>query len=216
MKSCLAILVSVFTVAQLAYAQGPLPGVSLKLAVSTDAYDPTKPSQATIKCSVINKSDDPVEVRVGYDSRVNVLQADGKNLRWGMTLYSVERPKEEPKPISLKPGETQVLFELGLDEVLFQRPVPHGKSKWRWDWVARHQPPPTPIHRYRDDGFVKETTFSASTLINDKWLSSEQVELKGHTRPRPEPPQDMGNEGVHLRGVPPRQQRGDHCGPGRS
>jgi hypothetical protein len=118
-----------------------------------------------------------------------------------MTLYSVERTKEEPKPISLKPGKTQVLFELGLDEVLLQRPFPYGKSKWRWDWVARPQPPPTPIHRYRDDGFVKKTTFSASALVNDKWLSSEQVELKvvgASSRPTYEETKPLGSLDLDL------------------
>ncbi len=158
--------------------QGPVPGVTLKLVISTDAYDPSKPSQATVKCSAINKSGDPVEVRVGYNPRFNVLRADGKHLRWGMTLYSVERPKEEPKPVSLKPGETKVLFELSLDEILLQQAVPQGKPEWRWDWVARPHPPLTPIHRYRDDGFVKKTMLSASALVNDKWISSERLELK--------------------------------------
>jgi hypothetical protein len=158
--------------------QGPLPSVTIKLAISTDAYDPSRPSQATIKCSVINKSDDLVEVRVGYDSRVNVLQAEGDHLRWGMTLYPFERSKEKLKPVSLKPGEGKVLYELSLDEVLLQRPASQGKPKWAWDWRARPKAPPTPIHRPRDVGFVEKTMFWAKTAVNDKWLSSERVELK--------------------------------------
>ena len=161
-------------------AEDPLPGVTLKLVISADAYDPSKPSQATIKCSAINKSGDPVEVRIGYDSRVNVLQAKGKHLRWEMKLYRFRRSKEELKPVSLKPGEGEVLFELSLDEVLLQRPAPQGKPKWRWDWWAHPLAPPTPIHdvRHRDGGFVEKTTFWAKALVNDKWLSSEHLELK--------------------------------------
>jgi len=160
------------------HPQDSLPGVTIKLVISTDAYDPSEPSTATIKCVAVNKSADPVEVRVGYDSRVNVLRAKGKHLRWDMTLYRFERSGDEPKPIRLKPGEEKVLFELPLDEVFLQRPAPQRKPKWRWDWMARPQAPITPIHRFRERGFAERVTFWAEALVNDKWLSSGDVELK--------------------------------------
>ncbi len=158
--------------------QGPLPGVTIKLVISTDAYDPYKPSQATIKCSAVNKSDDPIQVRVVYDSRVNVLRSKGQHLQWEMTLYHNKRSKEELKPISLKPGEGKVLFELSLDEVLRQRSIPQGKREWGWNWQGHPPPPPPPTPIHVRFGFVQKTTFYAKALVNDKWLSSEPIELK--------------------------------------
>lgn len=179
-------LPALFLFAALGVAQPPgeeqpkpaLPGVKVNIVLSADAYDPSKPSKATVKCLAINKSPAPVQVRLGYDEQVNVLKAKGDHLRWEMRLYRFERSGEEPRPVGLKPGEEKVLFELLLDEVFLQRPAPQKKPIWRWDWMARPQAPPTPIQRFRQAGFVDKATFWAEALVNDKWLSSEPVVLK--------------------------------------
>ena len=163
-----------------------MPGVKIQLTISVDEYDPFKPSKGVVKCVAINKSRDSVEVSLGYDQNKNWLKSQGedrlgKGPGWVLTLNPAKFTKEELKRISVKPNEEQVVFELSLDEILLQgvknSPQVAKDRKWWWQWQAHPAPPATPIH-LRRGGFVKEASFWAEVVVNDKTLFSEKKVLK--------------------------------------
>ncbi|MCI0683293.1 MAG: hypothetical protein L0Y71_14415 [Gemmataceae bacterium] len=101
----------------------PLPGVEVDLVISVDKYNPARPSKGTVRCSVVNHSGAPVRVLVGYDGWTNRLTARGKGHPRDLQLFPMNPGKHQgPKPAqaAVKPGEARVVFELPLDEILFQ------------------------------------------------------------------------------------------------
>src|SRR3954467_7855655 len=73
-------------------------GVSVKLVLSTESYDPTTPSNATVQCVVVNRSDRPVEIPGGYDGEsVRLLgkPQDGRSLSLQLSIW---RPKPSATP----------------------------------------------------------------------------------------------------------------------
>ncbi|HKQ74156.1 MAG TPA: hypothetical protein VJ810_10690 [Blastocatellia bacterium] len=173
--------------------------VQVKLLLPVGEYDPFKPSQGVVKCVVINKSRDPIQIRAGYTGYVNYLKAHGEGHRWEMTLlpyipYPYEHSKEAMKLISMKPGAEQVAFELSLDEILshvVRDDLKEIKNRiWRWQLENKaqylEQGPDSPIRRKGEAGFLEKATFWAIVTVsdktflslNDQQLSSEMVVLK--------------------------------------
>lgn len=173
--------------------------VQVKLLLSVGEYDPFKPSQGAVKCVVINKSSDPIEIRAGYGRDANQLKAHGDGHRSEMTLLPnipnpYEPSNEAMKRIRMKPGAEQVALELSLDEILFQGardgPTEIKNRIWRWNWendsVGLELEPGSPIHRQSEPGFLEKATFWAVVTVsdktflslNDKKVSSEKVVLK--------------------------------------
>ena len=121
--------------------------VSVRLSFSVEEYDPRAPSTATLKCVVRNDTDRAVEVPVGYDGRSVILKS-------GLLTLHKAAAKGQPgvKRVRVGPGREQVVFELPLDDIL-RRGKGTGGS-WRWDWPRRPEPPRSPIHKYRQPGFL--------------------------------------------------------------
>ncbi len=178
-------------------SQSPSADIVVKLSISADRYDPMALSGATVKCSVENKSKQPIEVPVGYDGTAVRLCGKAPAMIWAETLsISLWHPGPTPgggrpgmvsKPPKLDqkqvlPGQQQVVFELPLDAVLLNKKLPQTETSihrdWYWSWPARSSPPHTPIHLARGDGFADQTSLWAVIEIAGKSLSSEMVALK--------------------------------------
>lgn len=177
-----AVLVSMAVAARGAEeAKAPAPGVAVKLTISVDEYDPMTASKGIVKCVVVNNGSEPVTVTLGYDGQTNMLLSGAR----GLTLHPQKPPMADPKPakpepqtVKVEPKAEQTVFELSLDEILFQASPAHGQRKWRWDWSARPAPPYSPIHQMQSTGFVRQVAFRAETLIGGKLYASDKVVLK--------------------------------------
>jgi hypothetical protein len=158
----------------------PPAGVKVKLTISAQEFDPSKPSKAFVRVVVENKSDAAIAVGVGYDGKTNVLEGTGERLRWELSLFPFKRDVAV-KTSQVSPGKELQLFELPLDEILFQGQAENVKAserKWGWTWIARPAPPRSPIHAMRGKGYVPSATFRAIVSINGKPAASEKVTLK--------------------------------------
>jgi hypothetical protein len=156
----------------------PLPGVKPQLTISVDEYNPFTPSKGVVTCVLVNNSADPVEVSIGYDGEKNRLRAQSMR---PLTLYTKEKGKDDGKRIKIKPGQEQVVFELPLDEILFQgvdQPRQLKERTWSWQWEARPEPPASPIHPWRKPGYTEKATFWAEIAVNDRKLFSGEKVLK--------------------------------------
>ena len=158
-----------------------LPGVTVKLVMSVETYDPTKPSKGIVRCLVANNSKAAVDAQVGYDGHINRLAALGEE-RWELTLYPPSNPQEKLSPVRVAPGREQSVFELPLDKILLQGGKdarPHARDRrWRWDWLAEMLPPLSPVHRWRTPGYVEKARFWAEVSVSGTRLSSEKALLK--------------------------------------
>jgi hypothetical protein len=169
--------------------------VRLLLTISVEEYDPNSPSQGRVKCVLVNQSKSPVDVPVGYDGREIRLSGKGGVQVWASVLHpSRWRPgkgggagpitaesfalPEKPVVRRVEPGSEQVVFDLSLDEILFQGESGGNERKWYWQAPTRSMGPRSPILIYGKRGFLDQTRFSASVTIGDHDLSSEQVTLK--------------------------------------
>ena len=175
----------------------PLPGVKTNLVISVEEYDPSRPSKGVVKCIVVNKSKNPVEVFLGYDGGWNQLWAVGSDPKGDPAVGGWERRlgplklKEELKRVRVEPGQELVVFELSLDEILLQGlsddPRTAQGRKWGWGaWQAHPIPPPSPIHRTWGV-FEKAVFFWSQIEVQGKILSSEKVTLRvksGTEKPR--------------------------------
>jgi len=178
--AALALLTSAAGAAEKPQDDGPK--VTVKLSISVKQYDPGKPSKGVVRCSVVNRSDETIEVALGLEERKNRLFAHGERQRWPLALRPRKLLKEKPTRASVKPKAEQAVFELSLDEILFQGmegdPRRSRDRKWAWDWIARPEPPASPIHRWRQEGFVDQATFWAQVTVDGRDVSSEKVTLK--------------------------------------
>jgi hypothetical protein len=160
----------------------PPPGIQLKLTISVEEYDPFDPSKGSVKCVMVNRSAEPIRVSLGYDGKTNLLKAHGQGHSHEVQLYPLKRTKAEPKQIEIKPGEEAVVYELSLDEILFQGvrgdPRKNEDRTWGWGWIARPESPPSPIHRWRKEGFLETASFWAEIAIGRQKVTSEKVTLK--------------------------------------
>jgi hypothetical protein len=144
--------------------------VTVRLSFSTEEYDPSKPSKATMKCVVQNNSPSPVHVPVGFDGGYIRIQSGL------LTLGKGKKTKEDVKLDWVEPGQEQVIFELSLDEVL--QGTGERKGPWLWNWQRRPEPPRSPIHKYRKPGFVDQASFTVSLDLGGYTLTSEGAVLK--------------------------------------
>jgi hypothetical protein len=154
MKRCFA-ATALLTLASLTAAEagdekpiGPLPGVEVKLVISVEAYDPSRPSRGLVKAVIVNHSKVPVEVAPGYDSKTNRLLAlygakspllGDWDPRLQLELLPLKDLKGKPERVRVKSGQEQVVFELSLDEIFFQGvkgdPGKATGQKWYWKWL---------------------------------------------------------------------------------
>jgi hypothetical protein len=144
--------------------------VSVRVSFTSDEYDPTTPAKATIKCVVRNGTALPIHVPVGFDGGYVQLAAQG------LTLSKAIREKDDVKLAWVEPGKEQVVFELPLADLLTGSPK--TDSLWRWDWMKRSAPPPSPIYKGRKGGYVAEASFVVSLDLGTRTLKSEPAVLK--------------------------------------
>jgi hypothetical protein len=144
--------------------------VSVRLSFSVEEYDPSKPSQAVMKCVVHNDSYRPIHVPVGFDGGYVRVQSGF------LTLSKNKRAKEDVQLAWVEPGQQQVVFELPLDDILLR--TGERDAAWHWGWPRRPEPPRSPIHQYRQPGFVAQATFSVSLDVGGSTLTSEDATLK--------------------------------------
>jgi hypothetical protein len=144
--------------------------VSVRLSFSVEEYDPSKPSQAVMKCVVSNNSYLPLHVPVGFDGGYVRVQSGL------LTLSKNKRAKEDVQLAWVEPGQQQVVFELPLDDILLK--TGERDAAWRWDWPRRPEPPRSPIHPYRKPGFLDQASFSVSLDLGGTTLTSEDATLK--------------------------------------
>ncbi len=78
--------------------------------------------------------------------------------------------------VRLEPGKEQVVFELPLEAIFGVKDPPQGG--WVWDWPRRPEPPRSPIHRYRQAGFLEQARFKVTLTVAGKQFASPQVVLK--------------------------------------
>jgi hypothetical protein len=156
-----------------------VPGVTLTLTISVKEYDPAKPSQGVVKCVLVNNSKEAVQAPAGLGGTAFLAARPDKG-RWEMKLFDRKEPNKKP-PVAVEPGKERVLFELPLDEILFNggKGGPGDKDRrWGWDWQARPAAPPSPIHVLRGKGYVPAASFWAEAVVSGKTLKSAPVELK--------------------------------------
>src|SRR5947209_6875651 len=121
--------------------------LSVHVSFTADEYDPATPSKAVIKCVVRNNTQTPVHVPVGFDG--GYVQLAGN----GLTLSKIRREKDDVKLAWVEPGKEQVVFELPLDDLLTG--TPKKDAEWRWSWMRRPTPPPSPIHKGGKGGYAE-------------------------------------------------------------
>lgn len=158
----------------------PLPGVKAVLTISVKEYDPAAPSKGVVKCVVVNKSEKAIAVPVNH-GRGATLIGQGEGQGWELRLWRRDGDKAGKKWGEVEPGAEQVIFELPLDDILFNgvKEPPGGKDRvWGWDWIARPAPPRSPVHAIRGAGFLPKASFWAEVTVGGKTLLSEKVELK--------------------------------------
>ncbi len=148
----------------------PIPPVAVRVSFSVEEYDPSTRSTATMRCVVQNNTRRGVHVPVGFDSGYVQVQSG-----W-MTLNKHTREKDDVKLVWLEPGQEQVVFELPLDDLFLV--AEQKEPPWHWDWMRRPEPPRSPVHKYRQTGFVDEATLTVSLDLGGSTLKSEPAVLK--------------------------------------
>jgi hypothetical protein len=182
--------------AQDAAAKDPLPGVTVKLSVSADQFDPSVPTKATVKCLIENKSDHPIEVPIGYDGRTTQLSSLGLN--WPALLRPVPSIENMPRGgggagiaarkslerkelplVRVDLEKTLVVFELPLEEILMTG-SPNAKPPipWSWTWAARSLSPGSPISFGYRGPRLPAIHLQAAVQIGGKTIQSDKIELK--------------------------------------
>ena len=164
---------STFVDAAAALGEKPAPveAVVIELSISVDEYDPNTPSKGVLKCVLHNNGTQTVRAPLGYDGSRAVLHG-GR-----VTLAPRKAPtKDELKTAAVDPGKDEVLFTLPLDDILLQGDKPGGD--WRWNWMRRPEPPRSPVHKYREVGYVDEAEFRAVVVIGPDMIASNKVVLK--------------------------------------
>ena len=145
-------------------------GGLVRLSFSVEAYDPSRPSGAVMRCVVQNDTPTGLHVPVGYDGGYVRLQSGLLSLR------KVKKEKQDVRLTWVEPGHQQVVFELPLGDVLGVAAA--GEPVWVWDWPRRPEPPRSPIHKYRQPGFLDEASFTVSLDMGGYTLKSEAATLK--------------------------------------
>jgi hypothetical protein len=147
------------------------PNVAVRLSFSVEEYDPSAASRAVMRCVARNDTAEAIEVPVGYDGERIRIQSGQ------LTLYKTKMKGEgDVKLVRVEPGKEQVAFELPLDQVLGGAKGP--AAPWRWDWPRRPEPPRSPVHKYRQPGFVDQAAFSAKLTVGTQTVTSDPVVLK--------------------------------------
>lgn len=166
----------------------PPPGIELTLAVVE-----TKPDQKSVfRCILKNTSDRVVEVGDSYDGKSRMcLFAKGEGQSHESWLHPA-LPKKSAA-VAVKAGEERVVFELPVDDILFD-PIIKGekendeiKPAWKWDWPARSLAPSTPFHAgnmpaktppARWVPLLRRADFWAKVLIDGRWVTTKVVTLE--------------------------------------
>jgi hypothetical protein len=140
------------------------PALSVQLSFSVEEYDPTAASEAVLRCVVRNGTNEPIRVPVGYGGGSIAVQSGL------LTLHKANEGKGDVKQVRVEPGQEQVVFELPLDAILLREKK--ADVPWRWDWPRRPEPPRSPIHKYRQPGFVDQARFTATVVIGTRPLTA--------------------------------------------
>ncbi|HVX16291.1 MAG TPA: hypothetical protein VHC22_34210 [Pirellulales bacterium] len=148
----------------------PKPPVWVHVSFSVEEYDPSTPSKATMRCVLRNDTRRGVHVPVGFDGGYVQVQSGL------MTLIKHTREKEDAKLVWVEPGQEQVVFELPLDDIFLV--AENNQPKWHWHWMRRPEPPRSPIHKYRQPGFLDEAILIVSLDLGGSVLKSEAGVLK--------------------------------------
>src|SRR5262249_44396208 len=142
-----------------------------RLSFSVEEYDPSAASRAVMRCVARNDTAEAVEVPVGYDGeRIRVQSGQ-------LTLSKMKTKGEgDANLVRVEPGKEQVVFELPLDQV---RGGARGRAApGRGAWPRRPEPPRSPVHKYRQPGFVDRSAFSATLTVGTQTVISDPVVLK--------------------------------------
>jgi hypothetical protein len=144
--------------------------VSVHLSFSEEEYDPTRPSKAVMRCVVQNDTTSGVHVPVGFDGGYVRVESGG------LTLYKRRIEKDDVKLAWVEPGKQQMVFELPLDDLLVGAAKREGV--WHWTWQRRPAPPPSPIHKFKEMGFVDQASFKVTLDLGGRTFVSEAASLK--------------------------------------
>jgi hypothetical protein len=164
----------------------PLPGVTLTLAL-VEAKSEKEP---LFRCVLKNASDKPLELADGYDGKSVRLRGKGEGHRSELQLYPPS-PKKLPIVV-VKAGEERVVFELPVNEILFDfhasdKQRKDRQKRWRWDWPLRLAPPLTPFHikagkradtDRRSVHLLRRADFWAEVEVGGRRIASKPVPLK--------------------------------------
>jgi hypothetical protein len=145
--------------------QPPEPAISVRLSFSAEEYDPATASDTVLRCVVRNGTKEPIRVPVGYGGGSIAVQSGL------LTLHKANEGKEDVKQVRVEPGKEQVVFELPLEDIFLRGRNADGP--WRWDWPRRPEPPRSPIHKYRQRGFVDQARFTATVVIGTRPLTAD-------------------------------------------
>jgi hypothetical protein len=163
---------------------GPAEGVSIELSLSVTEFDPYTPSKGVVRCVLHNNGKQAVQAPAAYDGRTVVLHGGQVDLRPRKPLG-----KDDVKTVAVEPGKDQVLFELSLDDILKGN---RRDGDWSWDWPRRPEPPLSPIHKYRQVGYVDEAGFQAQLTVGTERITSNTVVLKVKPSQQPNKPEGDG------------------------
>jgi hypothetical protein len=98
----------------------------VRVSFSVRKYEPGGPAKAVVRAYARNDSGQPVRVPVGYDGdKVRLVSGE-------LVLRAAD--KAPLKWARLEPGHERLLFELPLDEVVFQA---DRASRWSWGGPER-------------------------------------------------------------------------------
>lgn len=158
-------------------AEEESPRLSVAVQLSVKTYDPSKPA-GTLSCIVHNRTTEEVRLPAEYDGRTLIIYGGGKTHRGRSNLWRPNRKTEaRPRFVTIDPGKKETIFEVSLKDILTPQIDRTKARKWAWDWRYRFEPPSTPIHGWRRDGFVESASFFAELRIVDDVVQSEPVVL---------------------------------------
>jgi hypothetical protein len=156
--------------------------IPLKLLIESNVqkYTPKKDKQAILMCSVINKTDKAIIIDTSLSYTNFGIYGRGEGHPFDSYLWKYEESENEEKEVILKSGEKILIFQSLLDNLFFgheEMSNNQNKDVWIWGWSARPEPPLSPIHIWRGEGYVESATFWFCLRINDKLVESNKLTL---------------------------------------
>jgi len=155
--------------------------LQLLIESNVQKYTPKKDKQAILMCSVINKTDKAVIIDTSLSYNNFGIYGRGEGHPFDSYLWKYEESENEEKEGILKSGKKILIFQSLLDDLFFgheEMSNNQNKDVWIWGWSARPEPPLSPIHIWRGEGYVESATFWFCLRINDKFIESNKLTLE--------------------------------------